>query len=81
MDAHISSAILPNGRMYYNISDRVFNNLLPTSHQLVSDYATQVQTDLNHAANIGIRRIPAGLNLNRGDNLAQYSENCERGSA
>ena len=62
---HISSDILPNGRMYYNIADRMLNPTLGNNHELISDVVAQIQTELNHAEGIGIKGLKAPLNTDR----------------
>lgn len=52
---NLSSAVLPDGRMYYNIAQRVLQPLLEEDHAIVSDAAAMVQTFLNQKANIGIK--------------------------
>lgn len=46
---------LPDGRMYWNIADRVVRPLLEEDHALVAEAAQQVQQHLNEAAGLGIR--------------------------
>lgn len=52
---NLSSAVLPDGRMYYNIAQRVLQPLLEEDHAIVSEAAAMVQTFLNQKANIGIK--------------------------
>lgn len=52
---NLSSAVLPDGRMYYNIAQRVLRPLLEEDHAIVSDAAAMVQTFLNQKASIGIK--------------------------
>ena len=42
---HLSSAVLPDGRMYYNIADRVLRPLLEEDHGIISDAAAKVQNE------------------------------------
>lgn len=51
----LASAVLPDGRMYYNIAQRVLQPLLEEDHAIVSEAAAMVQTFLNQKANIGIK--------------------------
>lgn len=62
---HISSAALPDGRMYFNIADRVLRPLLEENHGLISDAALRVQTELNHKAGIGLKAQAAKINDDR----------------
>lgn len=63
--ASLSSDVLPDGRMYYNIADRILNETLGENHKLISRAATQIQTNLNKTAGIGIKGIQPKLNQDR----------------
>ena len=63
--AHLSSAALPDGRMYWNIADRVVRPLLEQDHTLVAEAAQTVQQSLNTAAGLGIRPQPVPINESR----------------
>lgn len=52
---HLSSEILPDGRMYYNIAERVLRPLLEEDHAIVSKAAAMVQEVLNKKAGLGIK--------------------------
>lgn len=51
----IADADLPDGRMYWNIADRVVRPLLEEDHAMVSEAAVQVQKALNQTAGLGLR--------------------------
>ena len=63
--ANLSSDVLPDGRMYYNIADKVIRPLLEDDHALVAAAAYQVQQTLNDAAGIGLAAQSAPLNESR----------------
>ena len=67
--ANLSSAALPDGRMYYNIADRILNDTLSDSYDKVSWMAEQIQDELNKAAGIGIKSVSAPLEQERIDGL------------
>ena len=50
----LSGDVLPDGRMYWNIADRVVRPLLEEDWQLCTDAAAEVQRALNKAARIGL---------------------------
>ena len=52
---NLSSAVLPDGRMYFNIAQRVLQPLLQEDYDIVTKAATSVQTFLNQKAGIGIK--------------------------
>lgn len=63
--ANLSSDVLPDGRMYYNIADKVIRPLLEDDHALVSAAAYQVQQTLNDASGIGLAAQSVPLNESR----------------
>lgn len=65
----VSSSDLPDGRMYYNIAERVLTPTLANNYELVSAVAVQVQESMNKAAGIGIKAIKPELNTDRIDGL------------
>ena len=62
---HLSSAVLPDGKMYYNIADRIVYGMLEHIYGLIDDVSVQVQETLNEKAGIGIRAIKTPMNMNR----------------
>lgn len=62
---HITSEILPEGRMYYNIAERILNETLTLDYNLISTAATAVQEGLNRKAGLGIKAIKPKLNKDR----------------
>lgn len=65
----LSSAVLPDGRMYYNIADRVIRPLLEQDHALVAEAARTVQQHLNEKAELGLKAQAAPLNVDRIDGI------------
>lgn len=61
----ISADKLPNGKMYYNIAQRLLTDVLGQNHELVSGYASDVQKNLNQEAKIGMEVQVPELNLDR----------------
>lgn len=62
---NLSSAVLPDGRMYFNIAQRVIQPLLEEDHKIVSEAAALVQESLNKKANIGIKAQTVEVNEDR----------------
>ena len=54
LGASLTNETLPDGKMYYNIAQRVLTDVLGRNYELVSDYTEQVQKNLNKKAKIGI---------------------------
>lgn len=53
----IKEEMLPDGRMYYNIAQRIVNATLKQGYYDIADITEAVQTLLNEAAGIGISAI------------------------
>lgn len=51
---HLTGDVLPDGRMYWNIADRVVRPLLEEDWRLCTGAAAEVQRTLNKAAGIGL---------------------------
>ncbi|OFI49532.1 hypothetical protein BG261_02840 [Floricoccus tropicus] len=62
---NITADILPDGKMYFNIADRVLNKTLKNNYDLVSKYAEEVQNLLNERSGIGIAAQIPDINQNR----------------
>ncbi|HEM3647447.1 TPA: hypothetical protein U1C40_000023 [Streptococcus suis] len=60
---------LPDGKMYYNIANRLLADTLGRNFELVSGYAGQVQEDLNRSAKIGLQVQVPEVNQDRIDGL------------
>ncbi len=76
-EKHISSASLPDGRMYYNIASRLIPSTLDENYRLVSDYATKAQQALNQKAGIGLKAQTAPQNEDRVNGLVNAVSNAE----
>lgn len=66
---NISSAVLPEGKMHYNIAERVLNDILGTNHNMVSSYSDRVQNILNQKADIFLNSIKPKINQDRIDGM------------
>lgn len=65
--AKLSSKVLPDGRMYRNIGERVINRMLGQNHRLVATASAQIQAELNKRAGLGMRGIMPKIDQNRID--------------
>lgn len=61
----ISADKLPDGKMYYNIAQRLLTDVLGRNYELVSSYASDVQKNLNDKAKIGLKVQVPELNQDR----------------
>ncbi|MBF9651486.1 MULTISPECIES: polymorphic toxin type 50 domain-containing protein [Streptococcus] len=69
LGASLTNETLPDGKMYYNIAQRVLTDVLGRNHELVSDYTEQIQKNLNSEAKIGLTAQVPELNQDRIDGL------------
>ena len=65
LGASLGADKLPDGKMYYNIAQRLLTDVLGRNHELVSGYASDVQKNLNDKAKIGLKVQVPELNLDR----------------
>ena len=68
-DSKLSASILPEGKMYFNIAERILNETLGNNHNLVTEYAVELQTALNKEAGIGLKPKTNKVNQDRIDGL------------
>lgn len=62
---HLSSAVLPDGKLYYNIAERVIRPMLVEDHNIVAAAVVKVQEFLNQKAKIGLKAQTVAVNENR----------------
>lgn len=69
LNKNITEEILPDGKMYFNIADRVLNTTLQHNHKLITDYSMEVLSQLNKNKKIGITVKKPPINQDRIDSL------------
>lgn len=69
LNKHIRKEILPDGKMYFNIADRILNETLKNNYELIADYAENVQAQLNKKADISLKAKRPQINQDRIDSL------------
>lgn len=74
---NLSVEMLPDGRMYYNIAERVLAPMLEESYSEVANIAVRVQQDLNKNAGLGLKAKRAALNEDRIKGLVDRVSNAE----
>lgn len=52
---NLSSDVLPDGKMYYNIAKRIIEPMLKNNHELITSITDEVQARLNKIAGINIK--------------------------
>lgn len=75
---NLSADQLPDGRMYWNIADRVLRPMLEEDHMLVADVAQEVQQTLNQAAGLGMKAQRAELNEDRVSGIMNKVASAEK---
>lgn len=74
---NLGDVALPDGKMYYNIADRVLRPMLEEDHTVVSDAARLVQESLNQKAGIGLKAKTVAVNENRVQGIVDKVSNAE----
>lgn len=77
LSTNITVNILPDGKMYYNIADRILNPTMSKNYSLISDFATDIQTELNHQAGLRVKGQKAKLNQSRIDGIIERLSGAE----
>ncbi|MCJ0600299.1 hypothetical protein [Enterococcus cecorum] len=65
LNKNVTAERLPDGKMYFNIADRILNNTLHNNYKLITDYSMEVQSKLNKKANLHIKAIQPPINQDR----------------
>ena len=69
LNTKITVDVLPDGKMYFNIADRILNATMQKNYDLISNFAVDVQTELNHLAGFKIKGQAPVLNQDRIDGI------------
>ncbi|MDT2641204.1 hypothetical protein P7D52_00055 [Enterococcus dongliensis] len=69
LGTNITAEVLPDGKMYFNIADRILNLTLKKNHELISGFAVDVQKLLNDEANLHLKSQTPEFNQDRVDGL------------
>lgn len=73
----LSDDVLPNGKMYFNIAEKVIGPLIQDDYDLIADAARKVQEALNKKAGLGIKAQVAELDEERVFALIDRAANAE----
>ena len=68
---NLSSEILPNGRMYYNIAKKVIEPMMINNYDLIAENSASIQTVLNQNVGLGIVGQKPQLNQDRIEGIVQ----------
>lgn len=75
---NLTAETLPDGKMYFNIADRLLSDMLGADYRLVSESSVNVQQILNDAAGIRIKPQKAPLNKSRVEGLVNRVSEAEK---
>ena len=62
---HITTEVLPDGRMYFNIADRIITPTLTNNHELVASVSAEIQEQINKSVGLGLKGIEPRVNHDR----------------
>jgi hypothetical protein len=64
-EEYIVVDVLPDGRMYYNIAERILTSTLGNNHNLISTATLQIQDVLNSKAGLGLKGVEVPFYQNK----------------
>lgn len=68
-EVHIKSESLPDGKMYFNIAERILNPTLSNNHKIVAQVSAEIQEQLNRSIGLGLKGIEPKVNQFRIDSI------------
>lgn len=77
-EENITSDMLPDGKMYYNIAGRIISPMMKNNYELVAEFSNQVQEGLNRLSKIGIKSIKAELKKDKIKGIVDKVANAEK---
>jgi hypothetical protein len=77
LNSNISADTLPDGKMYYNIADRLLNSTLQKNYELIANYSADVQEQLNELAGFWLKGQKPDLNQDKIDGLVNKISNAD----
>lgn len=77
LNTHITIGTLPDGKMYYNIADRIMNTTMQKNFDLITGYAMDVQAELNQVAGLRLKGQKPKLNQSRIDGIIERLSTAE----
>ncbi|MBM6773067.1 hypothetical protein H5991_06180 [Ligilactobacillus agilis] len=73
----VTADALLNGKMYFNIAEKLFNATLKNNYDLITDYSSKVQTKVNNDVGIRLKAQVPKLNQDRVDGLIKAAANAK----
>lgn len=74
---NVSEDVLPDGKMYYNIAERLINPVVKQNYILISKRCEEVQTALNKKAKLGLKGIRPAYNQEKTDSIIDYISSAD----
>jgi len=65
LNGSLSAEVLPDGKMYYNIADRVLSETLGINYELISANTANIQTILNKNSGFSIKGVKSEINSDK----------------
>lgn len=75
---NLSADVLPDGRMYYDIAQRIIDPTMKNNYVLIAEATNQIQKSLNEVAGIGIKAVTPELNQDRIDKIIDRVSDAEQ---
>lgn len=75
---NLSSDVLPDGKLYFNIAEQILNTMLGENHRIVSEATEIVQNFLNKSADLGLKAQLVPVNEDRIIGLVNKVANAAR---
>lgn len=66
---NIKSSSLPEGKMYYNIAERIVIPTLENNHSIVTKLSVEIQEQLNNSTGLGIKGIESEFSRHRAESI------------
>lgn len=75
---NISDDVLPDGKMYYNIAQRLVEPMVKNNYENIAAQCASVQTALNKKVNIGLKGIAPKYNEDKTKGIIDYVSNADK---
>ena len=77
LNEHITADVLPDGKMYFNIAEKILEPTMENNYSLISEYAKDVQEILNSKADIDVKAVKPKYNDKKLKTLISIISNAE----
>jgi len=77
LNDNLSAEVLPDGKMYYNIAERILSETLGTNYELISANTANIQTVLNNESGLAIKGVKSDLNSDKVKGIIDRVSNAD----